>query len=36
MRHRGERRFGQVYPVTLVRGDGGGTLLRWTIPPYVA
>jgi hypothetical protein len=35
MRHRGERRFGQVYPVTLER-HRDGTLLRWTIPPYEA
>jgi hypothetical protein len=34
IRHRGERRFGQVYAVTAKRGDGGGTALRWTIPPY--
>ncbi|WP_328394215.1 hypothetical protein OHS70_05470 [Streptomyces sp. NBC_00390] len=35
MRHRGERRFGQVYPVTLQRGPEGQTTMRWTIPPYV-
>jgi len=34
MRHRGERRFGQVYPVAAERGDDGGTVLRWRIPPY--
>ena len=34
LRHRGERAFGQAYPVTLVRSDDGGTLLRWSIPPY--
>lgn len=34
MRHRGERRHGQVYPVTLHRAEHGGTVLRWTIPPY--
>jgi hypothetical protein len=34
MRHRGERRFGQVYPVTLHRGPEGRTVLRWTIPTY--
>ncbi|ACU77792.1 hypothetical protein Caci_8979 [Catenulispora acidiphila DSM 44928] len=32
MRHGGERAFGQVYPVTLVPAEDGGTLLRWTIP----
>ncbi|MFD6249869.1 hypothetical protein [Streptomyces roseolus] len=31
MRHRGERAWGQVYPVTLER-TGATTLLRWTIP----
>jgi len=36
MRHRGERRFGQVYPVTMERAEPGGTVLRWTIPPYVS
>ncbi len=35
MRHSGERAFGQVYPVTLEPTEGGGTLLRWTIPPSV-
>ncbi|WP_432043654.1 hypothetical protein [Streptomyces cadmiisoli] len=35
MRHRGERRFGQVYPVTLQCGPEGGTMMRWTIPSYV-
>ncbi len=34
MRHRGERRFGQVYPVTLQPGPEGQTMMRWTIPPY--
>ncbi|MFF0445416.1 hypothetical protein ACFYT4_03165 [Streptomyces sp. NPDC004609] len=34
MRHRGERRSGHVYPVTLEASPGGGTVLRWTIPPY--
>lgn len=34
MRHRGERRFGQVYPVTMEPDATGGTVLRWTIPPY--
>ncbi|AOR29740.1 hypothetical protein BFF78_00310 [Streptomyces fodineus] len=34
MRHRGERRFGQVYPVTLQPGPTGQTTMRWTIPPY--
>ncbi|MGW9028623.1 hypothetical protein ACWGQ5_31665 [Streptomyces sp. NPDC055722] len=34
MRHRGERRFGQVYPVTLRRGPDGRTKMCWTIPPY--
>ncbi|MFE6383788.1 hypothetical protein [Streptomyces roseolus] len=31
MRHRGERAWSQVYPVTLER-TGATTLLRWTIP----
>ncbi|GAA1501131.1 hypothetical protein GCM10009760_63720 [Kitasatospora kazusensis] len=31
MRHRGERAWGQVYPVTLERRDTT-TLLRWAIP----
>ncbi|MFD6762111.1 hypothetical protein [Streptomyces roseolus] len=31
MRHRGERAWDQVYPVTLER-TGATTLLRWTIP----
>ncbi|MEU4091283.1 hypothetical protein [Streptomyces sp. NPDC026673] len=35
IRHRGERRFGHVYPVTLERDHEGRTALRWTIPPYV-
>lgn len=34
IRHRGERRFGQVYPVTMEPDGAGGTVLRWTIPPY--
>lgn len=34
MRHRGERRFGQVYPVTLQPGPTGQTTMRWTIPPH--
>jgi hypothetical protein len=34
MRHRGERRFGQVYPVTLQPGPEGQIAMRWTIPPY--
>lgn len=34
MRHRGERRAGQVYPVTVERDAGGGTVMRWTILPY--
>ncbi|WP_405994139.1 hypothetical protein [Streptomyces sp. NBC_00986] len=33
MRHRGERAYGQVYPVTL-EARGGEAILRWTIPPY--
>ncbi|TXS21207.1 hypothetical protein EAO71_30995 [Streptomyces sp. ms191] len=33
MRHRGERAYGQVYPATLEPG-AGGTVLRWTIPPW--
>lgn len=36
MRHRGERRFGQVYPVTMERTGSGETVLRWTIPPYAS
>lgn len=34
MRHRGERRFGHVYPVTMERAESGEAVLRWTIPPY--
>jgi hypothetical protein len=34
VRHHGERGWGQVYPVTLVADPAGGTVLRWTIPPY--
>ncbi|MER7757204.1 hypothetical protein [Kitasatospora sp. NPDC097643] len=37
IRHRGERAAGQVYPVTLEADEAdaaGGTVLRWTIPPY--
>ncbi|MEU4845746.1 hypothetical protein [Streptomyces gilvosporeus] len=34
MRHRGERRCGQVYPVTLQPGPEGQTTMRWTIPPH--
>lgn len=34
MRHRGERRSGQVYPVTLQPDHTGQTTMRWTIPPY--
>ncbi|MET7370809.1 hypothetical protein ABZS61_34095 [Streptomyces sp. NPDC005566] len=34
MRHRGERLFGQVCPVTLRPGIEGRTTMRWTIPPY--
>jgi hypothetical protein len=33
MRHRGERAYGQVYPVTL-EARAGEAVLRWTIPPY--
>ena len=33
MRHRGERRDGQVYPVTLEPDREGLTRLRWAIPP---
>ncbi|MET9655316.1 hypothetical protein ABZZ44_34285 [Streptomyces sp. NPDC006460] len=33
MRHRGERAHGQVYPATL-EPRAGGTVLRWTIPPW--
>lgn len=35
LRHRGERAYGQVYPVTLEE-RGGERVLRWTIPPYEA
>ncbi|MFC6016996.1 hypothetical protein ACFP2T_12360 [Plantactinospora solaniradicis] len=31
MRHRGERAFGRVYPVTIVCDDSTGTFLRWDI-----
>ncbi|GAA2753007.1 hypothetical protein [Kitasatospora cinereorecta] len=34
IRHHGERGAGQVYPVTLHADRDGGTVLRWTIPPY--
>jgi len=34
IRHRGERRDGQVYPVTLEPDPAGITWLRWKIPPY--
>ena len=34
LRHRGERVFGQVYPVTLEPTEDGGTLLRWKIPQH--
>ncbi|MFJ7017987.1 hypothetical protein ACIQUW_06470 [Streptomyces sp. NPDC101117] len=34
MSHRGERRFGQVYPVTLQPDPTGRTTMRWTIPAY--
>ena len=34
IRHRGERPYGQVYPVALERSAVGETLLRWSIPPY--
>ncbi len=33
-RHRGERDAGQVYPVTIEADEAGGTVMRWTIPPY--
>ena len=33
MRHRGERQYGQVYPVTLEPGPASQTVLRWSIPP---
>lgn len=36
IRHHGERRYGQVYPVTANAGESGETVLRWTIPPYDA
>ncbi|WP_205650698.1 hypothetical protein [Actinoplanes solisilvae] len=36
VRHNGERAARQVYPVTLEAGEVGGTVLRWTIPPYHA
>ncbi|WP_371617552.1 DUF402 domain-containing protein [Streptomyces sp. NBC_00454] len=35
MRHRGERAYGQVYPVTLEE-RAGEAVLCWTIPPYEA
>ncbi|MFY1687055.1 hypothetical protein [Plantactinospora sp. WMMB782] len=31
MRHRGERAFGRVYPVTVVCDDATGSFLRWDI-----
>ncbi|MFD5465294.1 hypothetical protein ACFWIQ_21060 [Kitasatospora sp. NPDC127059] len=34
VRHHGGRGWGQVYPVTLEADPTGGTVLRWTIPPY--
>ncbi|MER6197739.1 hypothetical protein ABT234_10250 [Streptomyces sp. NPDC001586] len=34
MRHRGQRAYGQVYPVTLTGDASGRAVLRWTIPPY--
>lgn len=33
MRHRGERAYGRVYPVTLEERTGEA-VLRWAIPPY--
>ncbi|MFZ3472463.1 DUF402 domain-containing protein [Streptomyces sp. 4.24] len=35
MRHRGERAYGQVYPVSLEE-RAGESVLRWTIPAYAA
>jgi hypothetical protein len=34
MRHRGERAYGHVYPVTASPDDLRGPVLRWTIAPY--
>ncbi|MFE4515625.1 hypothetical protein ACFRMQ_15710 [Kitasatospora sp. NPDC056783] len=34
LRHHGGRDWGQAFPVTLEADGAGGTVLRWTIPPY--
>ncbi|MFE4397246.1 MULTISPECIES: hypothetical protein [Streptomycetaceae] len=34
VRHHGGRDWGQAFPVTLEADGAGGTVLRWTIPPY--
>ncbi|MFF2547138.1 hypothetical protein ACFVUY_31910 [Kitasatospora sp. NPDC058063] len=34
VRHHGGRDCGQAFPVTLEADSAGGTVLRWTIPPY--
>ncbi|WP_316526670.1 hypothetical protein [Kitasatospora brasiliensis] len=34
VRHHGGRDWGQAFPVTLEADGTGGTVLRWTIPPY--
>ncbi|MFD4660340.1 hypothetical protein ACFWP2_32510 [Kitasatospora sp. NPDC058444] len=34
VRHHGGRDCDMVYPVTLEADGAGGTVLRWTIPPY--
>ncbi|MET8543271.1 hypothetical protein ABZW03_21865 [Kitasatospora sp. NPDC004799] len=36
VRHHGGRDWGQAFPVTLEADAAGGTVLRWTIPPYDA
>jgi hypothetical protein len=33
VRHRGERAYGQVYPVTIEPNQSGLAVMRWTIPP---
>ncbi|MFD1322622.1 hypothetical protein ACFQ4H_16115 [Micromonospora sonneratiae] len=33
MRHRGERAWGQVYPVTIISDHPSGTALRWDVNP---
>ncbi|MEV7599463.1 hypothetical protein AB0O91_19000 [Kitasatospora sp. NPDC089797] len=34
VRHHGGRDWGRTYPVVLAATGDGGTVLRWTIPPY--